>query len=102
MKCGAILVYVTRGKKPLIFRTNTPDEEIREFLDDKKYTFVKQEVCEGKIIAHVRAYDEPFYGGTNAALEVEYNCGFCGNVIFPGLPYEDNISEWLTKRIAEL
>lgn len=60
-------------------------------------------VCQGKIAATVRAYDEPDWGGSYATLEVAYKCDTCGASVFPHLPTTaEALSEFVTRAIEAL
>lgn len=62
------------------------------------------EKCGGKIIASVRATDEPYYGGTSATLEINYKCERCKEPLFGnGLPHEnDQVADILTAHVAAI
>ena len=61
------------------------------------------EQCDGDIVVEVRAVEEPEWGGTNAALEIEYRCSKCGNLFFGELPQtSEELSRFLTSIIAAM
>lgn len=43
--------------------------------------------CDGKIYASVSLIEEPYFGGTDPALDAGYHCTKCGTPIIPdGMP----------------
>jgi len=48
------------------------------------------ERCDGRIVAHVDADEEPYYGGTSARFVGGFRCEKCGNSHFPFLPPEND------------
>lgn len=117
MKCNSIIIYYkekTKSSKPRVFATISPAHHSEEgWLDNLlkrigKNGYEKLNLdgfghCDGSIIATVVAVDEPYFGGTYSLLEVMYKCDKCGQSYFGNiLPNENNISEWVTKRISEI
>lgn len=64
---------------------------------DKRIDSVK--VCGGSLTAKVELDCEPYYGGVNHSISVEFKCDECHtNYYHNGLPYdEESLSEFLTK-----
>jgi hypothetical protein len=61
------------------------------------------ELCDGDIVATVKAVDEPDWGSTFARLEIVYQCNKCGCTAFNELPQsEEALSRWLTESIAAM
>jgi hypothetical protein len=65
---------------------------------------ITQEICIGDIEVSIMAQDEPYFGGSSARLEVQWNCNNCGCTYHPEreLPTEYNISEWVNSLIKAL
>lgn len=59
--------------------------------------------CGGKIIADIRADNEPCMGGTYAVLVVDLKCELCGCTDHaPDLPNKYTLNDWLTRIIWSL
>ena len=112
MKCTAKVIFGhrTKGKstkeKQLGYVQEQFHDNLEEYLSPWKkegYTITRiSNLCEGKIIAEVRAEDEPYYGGTSANLVVNFTCDRCGCTYFKDLPNESSISEFLTNVVENL
>jgi hypothetical protein len=59
--------------------------------------------CHGDIKASVALIEEPYFGGSSPALDVEYKCSRCkSNLYGPELPRDtDTIAEILTEHIRK-
>lgn len=114
MKCNSIIVYYkkrTKTGKPRTYATIPfyyhKDSDYWEFFKENNdvsgLEWDSSNLCDGEIVATVEAVDEPYFGGTSAALNISYICNKCGGVyIDDSLPNEYNISDWLTNRIKEM
>lgn len=71
----------------------------RELAKTWKIKASQIKVCGGKIIARVSATEEPYWGGSMAKLNVDYECMECHCTYYPQLPAEDSLSNWLTEKI---
>lgn len=116
MKCNSVLIYYkepVKGKRK-IFGSISPSwvKEPNFFtywLENNVTPRTKPKldldnavVCDGKIIVNVAAVDEPYFGGSSAELEISYKCAKCGQTYYKELPrYSQELSEWMTKKIAE-
>ena len=69
---------------------------------ERKHRVDEIERCNGKIIATIKAIDEPYFGGSSAQLEITYKCNRCGSYWENGLPNIYNISELLTSYVEKL
>lgn len=60
--------------------------------------------CDGVLVASVKAVDEPYMGGSSAALEIVVTCDRCGHTYHgPSMPTtSDEISRLVTAAIAVL
>lgn len=97
MQCNT---WFKRDSKGKIKRRNiVPYYTEREFHNDIE----GMELCDGEIVATVRAIEEPCFGGTLASFDIEYHCSKCGNSYFGELPNtEEELSQFLTSMIAKL
>jgi hypothetical protein len=106
MKCGSYVVREERRRKgsakpyiKTIFKANP----YTRFIDPDMIIEPEWEICGGEIRANISAYDEPYYGGTSARLDVQYKCQECGETTFHELPRDDEgLSEFLTRIVADL
>lgn len=64
------------------------------------------ELCQGRIIATIKAVDEPTWGGTYASLRLEYRCEKCSDSVIArwyGLPETDeDLSKLVTSFIEKM
>lgn len=61
-------------------------------------------ICQGDIESQIRAENDPYYGGTNAVLLVNFVCNQCGGGYYPerNLPISYNINEWINNILKEI
>ncbi len=106
MKCIKWVKWVRTSRPPLKpiawgdSRDTVPDIQTRH-----KGERVGPELCRGDIVAVVSLQSEPYYGGCETVLDIEYRCAKCGwiynfNESFPN--DADELSKWLTNYIASL
>jgi hypothetical protein len=61
------------------------------------------EECGGKIVATIKANEEPYMGGVSAVLEVTFTCVRCNCFFFPELPTSDkSLSEFITMLLEKV
>ena len=106
MKCNCwVLPHATNKNKAklLTFPQGTWELSENQLLGQKQKNRVNEiERCKGKIIAIVKAINEPYFGGSSAQLDVEYTCSRCGSHWSYDLPNEYNISDFLTNYVENL
>ena len=117
MKCQAYVVY-----RRLVGRTDKLQPIYWWYEDDpegreaaiKSYRTHKSTLeilpvqkCDGEIIAHISAINEPYFGGTSAELSIEYKCSKCGCTndwpVYSRLPLDENaLSQFVTDAIRNM
>lgn len=103
LQCGAYVRYEERRRKgsgkpylkPSIPVTwwQVPGEgpfsaDGKNFRSREELVNAGYVVCDGNVVATVKAEDEPYFGGASAVLAVSYRCDKCGNTTFLELPTE--------------
>jgi hypothetical protein len=105
MKCNRLAVYGWKYKRSLnkpskiLFSVEKVDAGFAGFTVDKL------EKCDGEIESLVELEYIPYYGGSDANIEVRFKCKKCGYEFAgdSGLPYDvDSLNKFLTEAIAKL
>lgn len=99
MRCDARVIEVERKKRgkpyPAVkLIALNGGIGIGEYADPTTITSKTQE-CGGRVIASVRAVEEPEWGGVICSLEITYTCDRCGSTYFHSLPHDE-------KRLSEV
>lgn len=112
MKCNKYAIYGWKSKKSMIGGT-VPSRimgSIPALVDSdwlKKHLFAfpdRVELCEGEIESQIELEYIPYYGGSDANIEVRFRCKKCGYQYAGdnGLPYDvDSLNKYLTEIIKE-
>lgn len=100
MKCRAWVFLRKNGKRFETLPGSWGVDELKHWRETlpKHYLEKIQDfpiVCDGNVKVSITAENLPYYGGTDAALWVEFKCDKCGHKVYPDLPNEYNINEWV-------
>lgn len=102
MKCRAYLFHIEGKKKPHIVPLYTFGATTQPHYE--KVTGVTLggdfTICDGEIVVVIEAESEPSWGGSYPVLEVTYQCNKCNNKVFPELPNDLEIGEFVTGLLA--
>jgi len=117
MKCNSKLLYYKKlnknGTKKIayIFKPNISQEELDFVIqqlsaphkrNNCSVDFSQIDNCDGKISCEISAQDEPSWGGSYAKLDVLFKCDKCKGTIYPDLPNEYNINDWINNILDKL
>lgn len=100
MKC-LCLIPKNRDKKgwrnQVFTLGHLTSEETQKWVEHYKINLSDYEICGGNLTAHVKAEDEPYFGGSSASLNVYFKCDKCHVNVHQYLPDKYSIEEFLTK-----
>ena len=121
MKCRARIIYFKKldgnGNKRIaqVLNPDVTDDQIAYFVSqcekNNKQWLRKVNLyspngimyeCQGNVTMEVRAVDEPYMGGTSAALEVEYRCSKCNCTYYKNMPDEYSLNDWLNVIVSNM
>lgn len=103
MKCGLNTYWWKYPRKLVCEGSVVMPEQIISMISKRNgQGFWK--ICDGDIEINVGVGYIPYFGGSDAELEVEFRCNKCGNSHYPdrNLPQSYNINEWLNKILKEI
>lgn len=108
MKCNSKLVYfkkLSNRKRNLKFTVPASfsvEDYLNTYKQKDRLDLENIETCDGRIVAEISCYDDPYMGGTTATMEVIFRCDRCGQTHFPELPIGvQGLNDWITKKIEE-
>lgn len=110
MKCNRLAVYGWKQKRSIgksksyILGSCDTLNRITEYENQIGELFDMFETCNGEIESQVELEYIPYFGGSDANIEVRFRCKKCGYEYAGenGLPYDvDSLNKYLTEIIKE-